>query len=183
MACCRNTPSLIDLQIFHFLFFPGLHPAESNYIAPNKRPLSSMAPTMVFDSSNLNLEDGNDHGFGRLLFVLGASGGPKIISAVLQVILNRIYLGMSNFDSIIHPRIHNQLLYHDSAATGYEKSELFKDVLIETSNRTRKALKNRNHLLFSLDYMGTCQAISVDYETDLLTAVSDPRKYGQSSGY
>jgi len=161
----------------------GLIPAESNYVAPNKRPLSSMAPTMVFDSNDLNLEDGNDHGFGRLLLVLGASGGPKIISAVLQVILNRIYLGMSTFDSIIHPRIHNQLLYHDADATGYEQSELFKDILIETSNRTRTALEKRNQSLFSIDYMGTCQAISVDYETDLLSAVSDPRKYGQSSGY
>jgi len=183
VACCRDIPSLINAQISHYLLISGLIPAESNYVAPNKRPLSSMAPTMVFDSNDLNLEDGNDHGFGRLLLVLGASGGPKIISAVLQVILNRIYLGMSTFDSIIHPRIHNQLLYHDADATGYEQSELFKDILIETSNRTRTALEKRNQSLFSIDYMGTCQAISVDYETDLLSAVSDPRKYGQSSGY
>lgn len=163
--------------------FLGLIPAASNYIAPNKRPLSSMSPTMVFDSSNIDLVDGNENGFGKLLLVLGASGGPKIISAVLQIILNHIYLGMNIYNSIIHPRLHNQLLYHNSAGTGYDQSRLSQGPWIETSNRTLTALRKRNHTLFSLDYTGTCQAISINFETNLLSAASDPRKNGQSSGY
>jgi gamma-glutamyltranspeptidase len=142
-----------------------------------------MSPTMVFDSSNIDQADEKENGFGKLLLVLGASGGPKIISAVLQVILNHIYLGMNIYDSIIHPRVHNQLLYHNAAATGYDLSKLMQGPWIETANRTLTALRKRNHSLFSLDYTGTCQAISINLETNLLNAASDPRKNGQSSGY
>lgn len=157
----------------------GLHPAESNYIAPNKRPLSSMSPTMIFDVE----DDRSNSGLGNLRMVLGASGGPKIISSVLQVILNHIYLGMPIFSAISHPRVHNQLLYHGSAATGYDKCPLIQGPLIETSNRTRDALLRRHQTIISLDYMGTCQAISVDLDTNLLNAASDLRKNGKSAGY
>jgi gamma-glutamyltranspeptidase/glutathione hydrolase len=68
---------------------------ESNAIAPGKRPLSSMTPTII-------LKD------GKPFLVLGAPGGPMIITAVLQVILNVIDFGMNPQDAIDFPRIHDQ---------------------------------------------------------------------------
>lgn len=134
---------------------------------------------MIFDAE----DNGSNGDLGNLRMVLGASGGPKIISTVLQVILNHVYLGMPIFSAISHPRVHNQLLYHGSAATGYDKCPLIQGPLIETSNRTRDALLRRNQTIISLDYMGTCQAISIDLDTNLLSAASDLRKNGKSAGY
>ena len=155
----------------------GLHPAESNYIAPGKRPLSSMSPTMIFDSS------GTSNELGNLMLVVGASGGPKIISAVLQIILNHLYRGLPLFEAVVQARVHNQLLYHGSSGTSYENSTLLDGHMIETLNQTRNALRKRHHKLYPIDYTGTCQAISVDVDTNELTATSDPRKNGKSSGY
>ena len=138
---------------------------------------------MVFNTRKKTGVNSTESTFGRLLLVLGASGGPKIITAVLQVILNHLYLAMPLYDSIIHPRVHNQLLYHGSATTGFDYSVLPAGPLIETSKRTRRALEKRNHTLIAMDYLGTCQAISMDLETNTMWAVSDPRKSGKSAGY
>jgi len=73
----------------------GLVQGESNAIAPGKRPLSSMTPTII-------LKD------GKPFLVLGAPGGPVIITAVLQVILNVIDFGMNAQDAVDFPRIHDQ---------------------------------------------------------------------------
>ena len=74
----------------------GLVQGERNAIAPGKRPLSSMTPTIV-------LKD------GKPFLVLGAPGGSTIISAVLQVIVNMIDFGMNAQDAVDFPRIHDQL--------------------------------------------------------------------------
>lgn len=142
----------------------GLAPAESNYILPGKRPLSSMSPTILFRRS----ETKPDSSFGKLVLVLGASGGPKIITAVLQVILNHIFLGMPLFQATIQARVHEQLLYHGASVTTVEKSVLQTGEPITVNDRTVSALKSRNHDLLEIDYTGTVQAISVDLETDLL---------------
>jgi gamma-glutamyltranspeptidase/glutathione hydrolase len=73
----------------------GLVQGEANAIAPGRRPLSSMVPTIV-------LKD------GKPFLVLGAPGGPFIINAVLQVMLNVIDFGMNIQDAIDFPRIHHQ---------------------------------------------------------------------------
>lgn len=52
----------------------GLHPSPANYIRPGKRPLSSMSPIIVEQA-------------GQLRLVVGGSGGPRIISAVLQTVV------------------------------------------------------------------------------------------------
>lgn len=74
----------------------GLVGAEANSISPGKRPLSSMAPTIVRDSE------------GNVRFVIGAAGGPRIITSVFQVLVNRIFFGMSLQDAIGAPRFHHQ---------------------------------------------------------------------------
>jgi gamma-glutamyltranspeptidase / glutathione hydrolase len=73
----------------------GLVQGETNAIAPGRRPLSSMVPTIV-------LKD------GKPFLVLGAPGGSRIITAVLQVMLNVIDFGMNVQDAIDFPRIHHQ---------------------------------------------------------------------------
>lgn len=156
-------------------------PSEENFISPGKKPLSSMSPTMVFRKIS---EDSDKQELGKLALVIGGSGGPKIISSVLQVILNYCMLGMSLFDAIVRPRIHDQLLYHDAAVTTTEKDLLDQGPLIEVPQRTKDALLSRGHSeLLDIDYAGTVQAVAVDLETNSLSAVSDVRKGGTPAGY
>jgi gamma-glutamyltranspeptidase / glutathione hydrolase len=73
----------------------GLVQGEANAIAPGKRPLSSMTPTIV-------LKD------GRLFMTAGAPGGSRISTAVAQVILNVLDFGMNVQDAVDAPRVHHQ---------------------------------------------------------------------------
>ena len=75
----------------------GLVQGRANAIAPGKRPLSSMTPTIV-------LKDGTP------LLVLGAPGGSRIITTVLEVIVNVIDYGMPLEEAVDAPRIHHQWL-------------------------------------------------------------------------
>jgi gamma-glutamyltranspeptidase len=167
--------------------FYGLHPSESNYISSGKRPLSSMSPTLIFhhgrDDSFSKEDKDNSTKLGRLMMALGGSGGPKIITAVFQVFFNYAVLGMPLFESVSHPRVHNQLLYHSQDVSGLEDSAALKGQKIEVSTRTKEALTQRGQKLLPIDYTGTVQAAIVDFETDLLTAVSDIRKGGSPAGY
>ena len=74
----------------------GLVQGEVNAIQPGKRMLSAMSPTIVVDPS------------GRLMMVVGAAGGPTIITGVAQVILNVIDQHMSLPDAMFAPRMHEQ---------------------------------------------------------------------------
>jgi gamma-glutamyltranspeptidase/glutathione hydrolase len=76
----------------------GLIQGSANAIAPGKRMLSAMSPTIVLDPR------------GGLLLVTGARGGPRIISATSQIILNVIDHRMSLSDAMSAPRIHHQAL-------------------------------------------------------------------------
>jgi gamma-glutamyltranspeptidase / glutathione hydrolase len=73
----------------------GLVQGERNAIAPGKRPLSSMAPSIV-------LKD------GAVKIVVGSTGGPRIISATLETILNVIDYGMNAQEAVDAPRLHHQ---------------------------------------------------------------------------
>ena len=75
----------------------GLVQGEKNAIAPGKRPLSSMTPTMLVKD-------------GKLFMTVGAPGGSRISTAVLQVILNVVDFGMNIQDAIDAPRVHHQWL-------------------------------------------------------------------------
>jgi gamma-glutamyltranspeptidase/glutathione hydrolase len=81
----------------------GLVQGAANAIAPGKRPLSSMAPTIV-------LHD------GRLALVLGSPGGPRIITTVLEVALNIIDDGLAPQEAVDAPRLHMQWLPDQIAA-------------------------------------------------------------------
>ena len=76
----------------------GLVQGEQNAIAPGKRMLSAMSPTIVLDSAD------------NVLLVLGSRGGPRIITSTSQVILNVIDHRMSLADAMSAPRWHHQAL-------------------------------------------------------------------------
>ncbi len=74
----------------------GLLGAEANAIAPGKRPLSSMSPTIILDAE------------GQPRLTCGAAGGPRIINATLQCIVRVIDLGMTVDEALAAPRVHHQ---------------------------------------------------------------------------
>jgi len=163
----------------------GVAPSESNFIKPGKKPLSSISPTLVFRPEQGNKDEAtDDNDLGKLIMVLGASGGPKIPSAVLQVFVNYIFEGMSLYDAIAAPRIHDQLLYKGFSTTLYDHGKLLQGgQRINVSDRTKEALIARGHSLAPVPNTGTAQAVVIDMETGLLSAYSDPRKGGRAAGY
>jgi len=75
----------------------GLVQGNANAIAPGKRPLSSMTPTIV-------LKD------GKPVLIVGAPGGARIITTVLEVIVNVIDYGLTLQEAVEAPRFHHQWL-------------------------------------------------------------------------
>jgi gamma-glutamyltranspeptidase/glutathione hydrolase len=73
----------------------GLLQSDRNAIAPKKRPLSSMTPTIILDE-------------GKPLLALGSPGGPTIINSVFQVTLNALVFGMNIQAAIDAPKLHHQ---------------------------------------------------------------------------
>jgi len=86
----------------------GLLGGEANAIAPRKRPLSSMTPAMLFKD-------------GQPVLATGSPGGPVIITAVLQTLLNVVDFGMNVAEASAQPRIHHQWqpdeVYHESGVS------------------------------------------------------------------
>ncbi len=115
----------------------GLIQGEANAIAPRKRPLSAMTPTIVEKD-------------GRLVMALGAPGGPRIISGVLQVLLHVIDFGMDIQQAVDQPRIHHQWmpdrLYHEPGL----------------SPDTLELLRQRGHELAPIYAVGSVEAILVE---------------------
>ena len=74
----------------------GLIQSAKNAISPKKRPLSSMAPTIVADAS------------GHIRIATGSPGGPTIINSVLHTVLQAAYFGVSVHDAVAAPRFHHQ---------------------------------------------------------------------------
>jgi len=92
---------LLNNEMDDFAAKPGepnmfnLVQGEANSIAPGKRPLSSMTPTII-------LKD------GKLFMTVGAPGGSRIITSVTEVVLNVIDFGMNAQDAVDFPRFHHQ---------------------------------------------------------------------------
>jgi gamma-glutamyltranspeptidase / glutathione hydrolase len=94
---------------------------EANAIAPGKRPLSSMSPTIVTKD-------------GKPVMVLGTPGGSRIISTVVHTLINVIDYGMTLQEAVDAPRFHQQWL---PEATNVENFALSPD--------TRKLLEGMGH--------------------------------------
>jgi len=148
----------------------GLVQGAPNAIAPGKRMLSAMAPTIVLDPS------------GRLALVLGSPGGPTIISAVFQVISNVIDHGMTLAEAVSAPRIHHQAL-PDSVS--WES-----DGLAPAARQALEAMGHRFHQrpghrgetgATGHGYMAVVNAIRVTPSG--LEGVTDPRIPGLAAGW
>jgi gamma-glutamyltranspeptidase / glutathione hydrolase len=136
----------------------GLVQGEANAIQPNKRPLSSMVPTII-------LRD------GRLFMLAGSPGGSRIPSAVLQVILNVIDFGMNAQDAVDAPRIHHQ----------WQPDKLYLERGI--SPDTAALLRTRGYNLEQSEnvVLGRVEAIVDD--AGWLHGGSDGRGPGKAAGY
>lgn len=140
---------------------------DANAIAPRKTPLSSMSPTIVTRD-------------GKVELVIGGPGGSRIISSVLQVMLNVLSYQMSLPDAMFATRIHHQW-YPDrlnlEVQTGSESNGLVEK--LQAMGHTVKVVEwgpgKRSRF-------GNIQAIHVDQESGLRTGVSDPRGEGQPRG-
>eukprot|EP01112_Ceratiomyxa_fruticulosa_P009395 TRINITY_DN2445_c0_g1_i1.p1 TRINITY_DN2445_c0_g1~~TRINITY_DN2445_c0_g1_i1.p1 ORF type:complete len:608 (-),score=116.12 TRINITY_DN2445_c0_g1_i1:61-1884(-) len=138
--------------------FFGYPPSENNFIAPGKRPLSSMSPTIVFKDSEIYL-------------VVGASGGSYIISATTDTIVRVLNFGFSLNDAIQKPRFHHQLIPNVLAV-----EEGFPAEIVE-------GLEKKGDDVLWFKKGGVTQGILVDKQTGGMIAVSDHRKYGLPYGY
>lgn len=136
----------------------GLLGSEANAVAAGKTMLSSMSPTFVFNPD------------GSLRLALGSPGGPRIINATLQTIINVIDHKMSLADAVHAVRIHHQW-YPDEIRV--EESTLAPEV--------QKALEARGHKISIKGTIGDVQAVGV--ERGLFTGVSDTRSEGRPLGY
>ena len=135
----------------------GLLQGEANAVAPGKRPLSSMTPTLVFKD-------------GRLLLVTGSPGGPTIINTVLQILTNVIDHGMPAGQAVEAPRIHHQWM---PDVLTYERFGMSAD--------TAALLRARGHTLkerqsYEGAYQGDGETIVIDPATGLRLGAADPRK-------
>ena len=138
----------------------GLVGSEANSIAPKKRPLSSMSPTIAVKD-------------GHVRFVAGGSGGPLIITGTLQTILNALVFEMKTRAAVAAPRIHHQWM---------------PDTLLIDSRYPAigiRALEIRKHNVVISDHGAAVQAIHVKGSGDDRTvdAASDPRKGGVAKAY
>jgi len=136
----------------------GLVGKQANAIAANKTMLSSMSPTLVFDQ------------LGNLELVVGSPGGPRIINAVMQAIINILDYGMSLPDAVHSFRIHHQWMPDViSIEPGFLDS------------KTREDLKNMGHKLKEIKNIGDVQAIQVRRSQGQLNfiGVSDTRSNGK----
>ncbi len=158
-----GTGVLLNNELDDFTAAPGASNAyglvgfEANLPGPGKRPLSSMTPTIV-------LKD------GKPVLVTGSPGGSRIISAVLQVLVNAIDFDMNIAAAVSAPRLHHQWLPDEVRV---ERG--FSDTVLA-------ALRERGHKIIAP--LGQTSANSIAVTTDGLLGAPDPRTRGaEAAGY
>ncbi len=137
----------------------GLVQGDANAIAPNKRPLSSMTPTIVLRN-------------GKLWLVLGSPGGGTIINTVLQVLLNVLVFKMDVLQAVSFPRFHHQWM----------PDRLILE-RVGFSEDTIRKLREAGYQIDFRDRMGDCEAIEVDPLSGWKFGAADPRAHGKAVGY
>ena len=159
----RGTGILLNDQMDDFSAKPGVANAygliggEANAIAPRKRPLSSMSPTLVLKE-------------GKPWLVTGSPGGARIITTTLQTIVNAIDFGMNPAEAAATPRIHHQWLPDELRV---EKG---------LSPDTLAILRQQGYKVSVKPTMGRTQTIQV--REDGLYGYSDPRNPdGATAGF
>jgi gamma-glutamyltranspeptidase/glutathione hydrolase len=166
-AMAKGTGILLNDEMDDFAAKPGtanlygLIQGERNAVAPKKRPLSAMTPTIVLRKD------------GSLWFTVGSPGGPTIINTVLCVITNVIDYEMNIQQAIDFPRIHHQWLPDELVGEPFG-----------LSGDTQKALTARGHTLAKLRYLGDAEGIMIEEKTGMRLGATDPRRSdGLAIGY
>jgi gamma-glutamyltranspeptidase / glutathione hydrolase len=136
----------------------GLVQGEANAIQPGKRMLSSMTPTIVLDPN------------GRVVLITGASGGPRIITGVLQVVSNTLDFGMDIAEAVSAPRFHHQ---HLPELIMLEE-EGFSQTVIDSLGARGHTTGMRRHLAITS---------SIARKDTLWEGCADPRVGGSAGGY
>jgi gamma-glutamyltranspeptidase/glutathione hydrolase len=137
----------------------GLVQSERNAIAPRKRPLSSMTPTIVMKE-------------GRPWFALGSPGGPTIITSVLQVVVNVIDHGMAIQEAVDASRVHHQWAPDE---VRIEPRGLNPDVSARLQQMGHRYGPKVEHL-------GDVHAVMID-DAGVRLGAADPRLGGTAAGY
>ncbi len=137
----------------------GLVGNKANAISPYKRPLSSMTPTIILKDN-------------KPFFIIGSPGGSKIITTVLQVILNIVEHNMTITDAVSAPRTHSQWL-PDVIMT--EPGSISDSVRIELESRGYKIRP------YKLGYFGSANGILIN--GDGYHGGPDPRAENSAIGY
>ncbi|MFN9041062.1 MAG: gamma-glutamyltransferase family protein, partial [Planctomyces sp.] len=135
----------------------GLLQSAANSVQPGKRPLSSMTPTLLVRD-------------GRAVRAVGASGGPRIISATVQNLLNQELWGMSPSAAVSAARFHHQ----------WAPNELLLEA--ELKKRAGEELEQRGHQVRQSGGLAATQGAARDAD-GTLQGGSDPRKNGQPAGF
>ena len=141
----------------------GLIMGEANAVAPGKRMLSSMAPTIVLDER------------AQPLLVTGASGGPLIITTVFQLISNRLDYGLDVGASMRAPRFHHQ---HLPDQIGFEAGGLDEPTIRALAGLGHQVVPFRD---FWVD--GWTVAATIERRDGRWTGAADPRLHGSAAGY
>jgi len=136
--------------------FFGLIGADANAVAPRKRPLSSMSPTIVLKN-------------GKPVLAVGAAGGPTIISQTLLVMLYTLDFGMPLEDAMAAARFHHQWM----------PDELKIEKKVGTN--VIAALEKLGHKVSPVSTLGAAQAVGSDGTS--LRAVCDPRGEGKADAF
>jgi gamma-glutamyltranspeptidase/glutathione hydrolase len=161
----EGTGFLLNNEMDDFVSKPGvpnqfgLVGGEANAIAPGKRPLSSMTPTILCRD-------------GAVRYVLGSPGGGRIINTVLQVVVNVVDHGMPLDEAVRAPRFHHQWRPEQ---VQWERNALVADVRVRLQEMGHRfAARPRG--------IGQCQAIEVTSGGRRI-AVADPRSGGTAAAY
>lgn len=167
-AMAKGTGILLNDEMDDFAAKPGtpnmygLIQGERNAVAPKKRPLSAMTPTIVLRRD------------GSLWFTVGSPGGPTIINTVLTIITNVIDYEMNIQQAIDAPRVHHQWLPDEIVWEPYG-----------LSGDTQRALQARGHKFAARQrYMGDAEGIMIEQQTGVRLGATDPRRSdGLAVGY
>ena len=149
----------------------GLSGTEQNLVAPSRRMVSSMAPTIVEDPD------------GRLFMVIGAPGGSTIITTVAQVIMNVIDHGMDIEQAVTAGRIHHQWKPRDLS---YEAYALSADVVRTLEARGWPVTRG---VFGGIPRWGRAQGVRAIYPSDpaapdrIYYGGADPRRLGTAIGF
>lgn len=131
----------------------GLIGGEANAVEAGKRPLSSMSPTIVMKD-------------GKPFLVTGSPGGSRIITTVLQVIMNVIDHGLNVAEATAAARVHHQWLPEELRV----EEGLSPDTL--------RLLAAMGHEIALKSAMGSAQSVMIDPESGFRLGASDPRRAG-----